>query len=185
MKLNSGRFYNFISDKTEFSTKKNTAIFRGPCHRPHRQHFIKKCFKMKGVDAGDTRNQTQAGACHKPFTSIEQQLEYKFILSVEGNDVASNLPWIMASNSLAFMTQPVFEGWFMQGKLVPNIHYVLLKDDYSDLEEKIDYFSSNDGEALEIIHNAKKHVSQFFDKENELLISLLTLQRYFEQSGQL
>ena len=91
----------------------------------------------------------------------------------------------MASNSIAFMTKPKFEGWFMQGRLIPNYHYVLLKDDYSDLEEKIEYYSSNEEEALEINHNAKKHVVQFFDKRTELITSLLVLEKYFRLSGQM
>jgi hypothetical protein len=73
----------------------------------------------------------------------------------------------------------------MQGELVPDVDYVLLKDDYSDLEEKIDYYSSNDEEAMEIIRNAQNHVDQFFDEDNELLVSLLVLKKYFELSGQM
>jgi len=71
--------------------------------------------------------------------TIDEQLEYKFILSLEGNDVATNLKWIMSSNSLAFMPRPKYETWFMEGNLVPNHHYILIKDDYSDLEERLKY----------------------------------------------
>lgn len=185
LKLNSSRFYDFTKDKIAFNDKNNKAIFRGPCHKPHRKEFIKNCYGLARTDIGDTRNIVFGEEFHRPFTSRDEQLKNKFIISVEGNDVASNLPWVMASNSLAFMTEPKFEGWFMQGRLKPNHHYVLLRDDYSDLEEKIDYFASNTNEALEIINNAQKHVSQFFDKKRELMISLLVLEKYFRLSGQL
>jgi hypothetical protein len=185
LKLNSSRFYDHPKDRVSFVEKKNIAIFRGPCHKPHRKEFIKKCYGLPNTDIGDTRKAVDGEEFHRSFTSREEQLKNKFIISIEGNDVASNLPWIMASSSLAFMTKPKFEGWFMQGRLIPNHHYVLLQDDYSDLEEKIDYYSSNTEEALEIINNAQNHVAQFFDKKRELMISLLVLEKYFRLSGQL
>ena len=35
--------------------------------------------------------------------TINEQLQYKFILCFEGNDVASNLKWVMSSNSIAII----------------------------------------------------------------------------------
>ena len=185
MKLNSGRVFDFKKDKLQFDKKENTAIFRGPCHRPHRKYFMKNCFELNNTNIGDTRPPEISGKYYKPFMSIGELLKNKFIISVEGNDVSSSLPWIMASNSITFMTEPIFEGWFMQGMLIPDHHYVLLNDDYSDLEEKIDYYSSNEQEALEIINNAQKHVAQFFDHKNELITSLLVLEKYFTLSSQI
>ncbi len=49
------------------------------------------------------------------------------------------------------MPKPRFETWFMEGLLRPGIHYVEVKGDYSDLEDKILYYSSNSKEAEEII----------------------------------
>ena len=73
-----------------------------------------------------------------------EQLQNKFILCIEGNDVASNLKWAMSSNSLVFMTKkPKFETWFMEGTLIPGHHYVEIKDDYSDMIEKMDYYLSH------------------------------------------
>jgi hypothetical protein len=185
LKLNSCRFYDFDRDKIVFTDKSNKAIFRGPCHKTHRKEFIKKCYGLPNTDIGDTRKAVEGEEFFRAFTTREEQLKNKFIISIEGNDVASNLPWIMASNSLAFMTKPKFEGWFMQGRLIPNHHYVLLQDDFSDLEEKIGYYSSHTDEALGIINNAQNHVDQFFDKKRELMISLLVLEKYFRLSGQL
>ena len=35
------------------------------------------------------------------------------------------------------MPKPKFETWFMEGILVADQHYILIKDDYSDLEENL------------------------------------------------
>lgn len=120
----------------------------------------------------------------KPFISVEEQLKYKFILSIEGHDVATNLKWIMSSNSLCFMPTPKFETWFMEGKLIPNVHYVHVKDDYSDMIEKMDYYSNNENEALKIIENSKKWVEKFRNEKLEKTLSIKVLEHYFKATNQ-
>ena len=116
--------------------------------------------------------------------TIDEQLEYKFILCLEGNDVASNLKWVMSSKSIAVMSKPRFETWFMEGLLQPDYHYILIKDDYSDLEEKLAFYIKNQDKALCIIENANVYVAQFKNTKQEDLISLCTLKKYFEKTNQ-
>jgi hypothetical protein len=120
-----------------------------------------------------------------PFMSINDQLQYKFILSIEGGDVATNTKWIMSSNSLCFMTKPKFETWFMEGELIPNYHYVLINDDYSNLEEKVNYYIDNTDEAESIIQNANNFIIQFKNDKLEDWLHLKILERYFKFSDQL
>ena len=101
-------------------------------------------------------------------------------MSLEGNDVASNLKWVMSSNCLAVTPRPTMETWFMEGLLVPNYHYVEVKPDFSDLEEKVDYYLSHPDKAKAIIQHAHEWVDQFKDKHREDLISLLVLKKYFD-----
>ena len=91
----------------------------------------------------------------------------------------------MSSNSLCFMRKPRFETWYMEGRLIPNFHYVLLHDDYSNLDEMIKHYTQHPNEALEIIKNANEYTQQFQDEDREQLISLLVLKKYFTLSGQL
>jgi hypothetical protein len=183
MKLNKVRHFIFVNDTIMFEDKKNMAVWRGKAYRDHRQVFLQNFYNHPKCDVGQTNTQ---GEIHVPWQKktmkLQEQLNYKFILSIEGNDVASNLKWIMSSNSLAFMTKPKFETWFMEGKLIPNYHYVLLKDDYSDLEEKIDYYTLHIDEAKVIIANANVYTQQFQNEEREDLISLLVLKKYFDLS---
>jgi hypothetical protein len=116
--------------------------------------------------------------------SIADQLKFKFVISLEGNDVATNLKWIMLSNSVCFMRKPRVESWFMEGSLIPNHHYVLLDDEFSDLEDKINYYTKHTDKAMAIIKNANQYAMQFLDTRREKLISLLVLRKYFDLSGQ-
>jgi hypothetical protein len=115
----------------------------------------------------------------KPKISIYDHLKYRYIMSLEGNDVASNLKWIMSSNSIAVTPRLRNESWFMEGKLIPDYHYIEVKPDFSDLEQKLDYYSSHIDEANAIIAHAHEYVEQFKDKKREKIISLLVLEKYF------
>ena len=54
----------------------------------------------------------------------------------------------------------------------------------SDLEDKIQYYSTHVEEAEAIIRNAHAFVEQFRDKEREELISILVLEKYFRHTKQ-
>jgi RNase adaptor protein for sRNA GlmZ degradation len=113
-----------------------------------------------------------------PKKTIKQHLDYKFIMALEGNDVASNLKWVMSSNSIAVMPRPTCETWFMEGKLIPNYHYIEIKDDLSDLEERLNYYISHPEEAQQIIDHAHEYVQQFMDEEREEIIQILVMDKY-------
>lgn len=72
----------------------------------------------------------------------------------------------------------------MEGRLKAGVHYIEIKDDFSDLEEKIQYYSQHIDEAETILQNAHEFVRQFFDKPREELIAILVMQKYFELTGQ-
>ena len=105
-------------------------------------------------------------------------------MAIEGNDVASNLKWVMSSNSLAVMPRPTCETWFMEGKLEAGKHYVEVRDDYADLEEKLQHYIQHPEEAEEIIRNAHDFVRQFRDPSREELIQLLVMDKYLRLSQQ-
>ena len=185
MKLNKQRHYFFLDDPIRFEEKRAMVVWRGtPTRNPLRRALLRRHHDSRLCDIGHTRRSV-ADFPWKPFMPVAGQLRYKYVLSVEGNDVATNLKWILASNSLCLMPAPRMETWFMEGRLVAGHHYVQVRDDFSDLEEKILYYERNTQEALEIIGNAKAHVAQFNDYDRERLISLLVLRKYFEKSGQL
>ena len=55
-----------------------------------------------------------------------------------------------------------------QGNLT-KVDYIEIKDDYSDLEEKLEYYIKHTDEALEIIHNAHKFIDEFKDPIKEAI----------------
>lgn len=185
LKLNTIRHYHFVPDRRAFEDKKPMAVWRGKSNRPHRIGFASRFANHPLCNIGCVlHKESEKQAYHKGYMSIEEQLEYQFVVSVEGIDVATNLKWIMASNSLCFMRRPRFETWFMEGALIPGYHYVELADDHSDLPEKIEYYSAHPEKAKAIIDNAQRHVARFRDERTERMTALLVMQKYLDLSVQ-
>lgn len=187
LNLNKVRHFIFLNDSISFAQKDNMAIFRGRMikKRKHRARFMELYFDHPLCDLGEvgsrSKNYHKWG---KEKISLMDHLQYKFIFTLEGNDVASNLKWVMSSNSIAVMPKPKYETWFMEGKLIPNHHYIEINPDFSDVEERINYYIHHTDEAEQIVSNAHKYVAQFKNQKREELISLLVLKKYFIQTGQ-
>ena len=187
LKLDKLRHFMFVQDTKKFRDKKNCVIFRGKIRESRlRTSFIEKFIHNPLCDCGVVgKNEGFPNEWMTEKKTIREHLDYKFIMAIEGNDVASNLKWVMSSNSIAIMPRPTCETWFMEGKLIPNYHYIEVKDDYSDLEDKVTYYISHPEKAEEIVNHAHEFVQQFKDSKRENLIQLMVLVRYFRLSDQL
>lgn len=184
LNLDKIRHFIYVTDKKTFISKKGMLVGRGAVTQPHRKRFLEIYFNHPLCNVGQVNKDHLGDKYLVEKMTIDEQLDYKFILSLEGNDVATNLKWIMSSNSLAVMPYPKYETWFMEGTLIPNYHYVSIKDDYSDLEERLNYYIEHTDQALEIVRNANEYVRQFRNKRREDVISLLVLDKYFRETGQ-
>lgn len=184
-KLNSIRHFYFVKDPYAFREKREMLVWRGRACQQNRKEFLAAYYEHPLCDVGHYHSRHQDVVWTKPELSVREQLQYKYILAMEGNDVATNLKWVLSSNSLCFMTKPQYETWFMEGLLEPGKHYVLLRDDYADLEEKILYYNVHPDEASGMISAAHEWVKQFQDPVSEMLVSMLVLWRYFFLTGQM
>ncbi|WP_114416428.1 glycosyl transferase family 90 [Marinospirillum perlucidum] len=185
LKLNKVRHYFTEEDPLGFDEKLDQIVWRGKAYMPWRKVVVDRYHDHPLCDIGQVDKKAQGTSTWRPFMSIRDQLRYKYILSIEGHDVATNLKWIMSSNSLCMMKKPRFETWFMEGRLEPGVHYVELNEDHSDLEDKVNYYNAHPEEAKAIVTKAREHAAQFQDPKQEELVSLLVMKKFFELSGQL
>lgn len=181
LKLDSVRHFYIYPDRTPFAAKRDQLVWRGAAHQEQRLRFLRQYHNHPQCDVGCVLKQSAHEPYHRSFLSVGQQLQYKYILSIEGNDVATNLKWILASQSLCFMTSPVYETWLMEGRLQPEVHYVHLQPDYSDFDEKLNFYRRHPEAAQRIIRNANAYMHPFFSRKQELITSLLVMQKYFRQ----
>ncbi len=149
LKLDRCRHYVYLDDHRPFEAKADRAILRG-----------------------------QMGS-RKKHILFYQHLDYRYIMALEGNDVASNQRWIMSSNSLAVMPRPTCETWLKEERLVSSVHYMEVASDFSNLEAQLDYYRNHPKEATVVAANANRYVQQFRDERRERYIELLVMQKYF------
>ena len=181
LNLDKNRHFLFVRDNKPWRDKKNMTIFRGDLgpRKENRDVFMNRWYGHPMVDAASTNRSEQHPEWQRGKLTIGDHLDFKFIMSLEGNDVASNLKWIMSSNSIAVTPCLTQETWFMEGTLIPNYHYIEVKPDFSDLEERLTYYIEHPDEAEAIIQHAHDYISQFRDEKREKLISVLVLKKYF------
>lgn len=182
-KMDKVRHFIFVSDRKPFAEKQDRVVFRGKIggrnnRKARRYEFMTKFWGNPLFDLGEIRGRDYNPEWETEKMTISQHLDYKFIMALEGNDVASNLKWVMSSNSLAVMPPPTCESWFMEGRLIPDYHYVAVKPDYSDVEERVAYYIANPDKAQTIIDHAHEWVAQFRDRRREHLILLAVMDRY-------
>lgn len=87
-------------------------------------------------------------------TTPQQQLNHRYLLCPNGNDVASGLYWVLQTNSVAFREECEYEvvpDYFLR----PWVHYVPVARGLTDLEEKYAFCEANPDLCLRIIDNAQ------------------------------
>jgi hypothetical protein len=177
--LGSRRHLRFVSDKINFSQKHNQIVWRGAAYQLNRKKFLQYSAGLDFVNAADTSIKNGDSSDYRnSFMSVNDQLKFKFIMSLEGNDVATNLKWIMSSSSVCVMPEPKFETWFMEGCLIPDYHYIKVRSDFLDLEEKFNFYSKKPDKCKSIIANANNHCSNFKCRNLRLNLARAVVLKY-------
>lgn len=179
--MDKPRHYVWMHDPIPFAAKRDQLIGMANVWQAHRRDFFEKWFGHPLCVLGDiSKNHIEKHPeWHCEKQSLQSHLHYKFILSLQGNDVATNLKWIMSSNSVAVMPRPTVESWFMEGTLQGGEHYIEIRPDYSDLEGQLHYYLAHPEECERIAANANAYCMRFRNPRVEALCNLRVLERFY------
>ena len=100
------------------------------------------------------------------LTPLEQS-SYKYIIHVDGHVSAFRLSYELSLNSVILIVESKWKTWF-SNLLKPYEHYVPIKEDLSDLIEKIKWCRLHDEECKKIAFNAKKLYDTYLQKDGIL-----------------
>jgi hypothetical protein len=185
LKLQYGRhwvpFYNF-KDNVNWENKKSEIIWRGaPTGNGDRIKFCDKNYNKYNIGLSCIfDNINQYSYLIKPEIIINEFYNYKYIISIEGNEKDSGINWKLDSNSVVIMKKPVFESWLMESKLIPWVHYVPLNDEMDNLDEVYQWCLNNDEKCRQIVKNANHFMDNFRDQELEMKLINKIEQDYFK-----
>ena len=90
----------------------------------------------------------------KGYRTVREQLRFKAVIILEGNDVATGLKWALLSRSVVMMPLPTVTSWAMEEILEPWVHYIPLDSDGSNAEERMKWIIDNDEKARKIAERA-------------------------------
>jgi hypothetical protein len=104
-----------------------------------------------------------------PFTLVEsltpeEQSNYKYIIHIEGHVSAFRLSYELSMNSVILLVKNDWKMWYSD-ILEEFVHYVPIKEDLSDLVDKIKWCRKNDKKCKEIAHNAKEFHNKYLQKD--------------------
>lgn len=114
-------------------------------------------------------------------TEKDEQLENKYLMSIEGNDVSSGLKWMLFSNSAVFLPPNMYESWAMEGLLEPFVHFIPVKADMSDVVEMVEWAESNPEKAQQIAERSTLFIYDLLFHPDALRDEELVLQGIMEQ----
>lgn len=81
-------------------------------------------------------------------------MQYKYQLNIDGTVAAYRFPFLLAGGSLVFkQTSKYYEHFY--NELIPYEHFIPVKEDLSDLVEKILWAKENDETARKIAKNGQ------------------------------
>jgi len=86
--------------------------------------------------------------------ALGDHMQFKYTLIIDGALIASSHQWMFASGCVPLMvSHPNNDYWFKR-YLKPGVHYVSVKYDLSDLDEKLEWLVNHDSAAREIAENS-------------------------------
>ena len=91
-------------------------------------------------------------------------VKYKYLVSVDGNAVASNFWWQLLSNCMVLKSDSEKVEWFYKG-LESGVHYLSYALDCSDFGEKVTWARLQDGEAQKIADQASAFAREHLSNE--------------------
>ena len=160
-----------------FKDKKNEIIWRGQTGTPLRKKLIKQLENIKNIPL----NIKSVSKISNDWMSKEDQMEYKYILAIDGTGWPGNISWVLASGSVPIIASR-WSVWFMP-LLVPWEDYVPIEVDkneqFPDLEKNIKKILSNNELGARIASNSVKKYRWIMSKQKEYLDNIFKYKKSY------
>jgi len=183
---------NFLKlNETDLWEKKiSKAFWRGTNRRKARYLLAKLSYNNPDIiDAGFLENiyeknyelddpAMDVSHLEKPYASIQEHLKYKYQPVLDGFFCTyPGYKWRLLSNSICFKQESDQIQWFYSA-LNPYEHYIPIKNDMSDVFQKISWAQKNDDKCKKISQNATDFVIDNLQIENVYAYLFHLLKKY-------
>ena len=176
---NPSKFLGSANLSESFDLKSDILVWRGSTSGPirpgsgrygknNRLDIVKRYYNSSNIDVGfgfvlDAFKEFAANFT-KPRLSESVILRHKYILCLEGNDVATNFIIVLASMSCPFHTYPfTSESIYWGDGIHPWEHFVPVAVDGHDLDDKLSWCLKNEKNCRKIGENGHHYMKRYLD----------------------
>jgi len=173
-------------NRTDFNSKKETLTWRGNLVNGYKTNF----FNPENKNDLNQRNYFKYLYDNKMLKNVEygenqltipEMMQYKYILDIDGwSNTWDATVWKLYSGSVLLKVNSVFKQWYYD-ELKEWIHYVPIENDFSDLNEKIEWCIHNNDKCIEITNNAKQFVIEKLNWEKTKEYTIESFKRYLAE----
>jgi hypothetical protein len=162
--------------KVSWDDKKSVVFWRGGTSGGYPSIRINTVYSLHNYPNTDVKltywgdwqkNMPIPNCCFGDRCNLDKHFQYKYIMIIDGNCIASNHQWVFGSGSVPIMITHPDNNWWFKEYLKPMENYVPIHYDLSDLKEKIDWLINNDFEAKKIMENAMILSEKYFSHEGQ------------------
>ena len=97
------------------------------------------------------------------YAAEEEWIKYRAIIDVDGNFATNGLPWRVLSGSILFRVNSTNFGW-IENLLQPDVHFIAIKSDLSDLHEAARLASTSNATEVEKMERITKNALLLRDR---------------------
>jgi len=164
--LNRYNLYRSIHQGLPFNKKKSTIVYAGNARGGPTNFTTRRDININQRDYFKSDAVPKKNIHAPEHIERNDMLKYKYILDIDGNaSTWDATAWKLNSNSVILKTDSNWIQWFYDD-FKPWIHYVPIKDDFSDIQEKFDWCEDNQEKCKEIIQNTKRLFHAIYLHEN-------------------
>jgi len=116
--------------------------------------------KLEGSDYLQTIERGKGNYNKANRLNLQEQSQYKYILTLEGHVAAYRLSYELSSGSVVLLAGSQWQMWYYPF-LKAYEHYVPVKEDLSDLLTQITWCKTNDAKCEQIAKNARSFYSKY------------------------
>jgi hypothetical protein len=85
--------------------------------------------------------------------SLLDHLNYKYLIDIEGRGYSGRLKYLLHSGRVLFIQERKWKQYY-EFEIIPFVHFIPIKNDFSDLKNQLDWLKKNPSKYQEIATNA-------------------------------
>lgn len=149
-----------------FHKKENKIVYGGQNRGNHYNFLKRRDIQITQRDYFRSNSVSKKNVIYEGWIDRIEMIRYKYILDIDGQaSTWDATAWKLNSGSVILKTESGWRQWFYD-EYLPNVHFIEIKEDFSDLQEKYEWCENHPAECLEMISKCKELFQKIYNFRN-------------------